>query len=79
MKKGGSILISALLIDFKKRLATQNAKIEFFDNVAVLCVLKECEEGELCSLRPCVDNGNLIQVSLFLLIIWIYHIQYIHA
>eukprot|EP00026_Physarum_polycephalum_P008979 Phypoly_transcript_09086.p1 GENE.Phypoly_transcript_09086~~Phypoly_transcript_09086.p1 ORF type:complete len:350 (+),score=54.13 Phypoly_transcript_09086:349-1398(+) len=63
VQKGGSIPASALLVDFKKRLATQVAKCEFYDMVNALCVLLQSEEGmEPCfCLRACVDNGNLIK------------------
>jgi len=61
VKKGGSILPSVLVLDFKKRLATQNAKWEFYDIVHALCVMQDVDVESRFFLRPCVDNGNLIK------------------
>jgi len=62
--KGGAIPPSVLVLDFKKRLATQSAKWEFYDIVNALCVTTldsvEVLESRFC-LRACVDNGNLIK------------------
>lgn len=61
VRKGGSITPAQLMLDFKKRLATQNAKLEICDIVDALCVQQEVDGEERFFLRPCVDNGNLIK------------------
>jgi len=61
VRKGGSIPAAQLTLDFKQRLATQNAKLEFCDIVDALCVQQEVDGEERFWLRPCVDNGNLIK------------------
>jgi hypothetical protein len=64
VQKGGAIPASVLVLDFKKRLATQSAKWEFYDCVNALCVMTQDADGAESRfyLRACVDNGNLIKV-----------------
>lgn len=62
VQKGGCVSPSVLVLDFKKRLAAQSAKFEFYDIVNALCVMAQDSEGDnQFYLRACVDNGSLIK------------------